>query len=280
MGFGNVNAGGNRAPRIDDLVDILKLEDEFISIRLIGGVMPYAQHWIPIQTSKGEIKVPKVVPNFDPFTDSYDDTIKNPYKDIPGCQTQKHYYVNCIVRDLQEQEPRKKEKPSKEERKSGIIAKGSKTWNPVRVLRIPSGVAKQFQQLISMNKHKIKGKTMQCELSDPKYGCDIHILFNPEAAGAQKYMVQKGEHSPLTEKEQAYLMYDLDFTKSAMKPETEEKIKQEAKSLLSKIPEAEDFDDDDDDDDIDLSKSKSKKKKKKKSKSKDKKDKKKIRKKL
>lgn len=268
LGFGQTNAGASeRTPAIRDLVDLLDIPKKFTQIRLIGGVLPYVQHWVPIKNKAGqEVKIPKVSPSFDPFTDSYDSTIEDPYKELEGVQTSKHYYVNCIVRDLQDQEPRKKEKPSKAERKSGIIEKGSTTWNPVRVLRIPSGVAKQFQQLIQMNRHKIKGKTQYCELSDPDYGCDIFINFDPEAPGATKYMVQKGDHSPLTKAEKEYLLYNLDFTETAMKSESEEKAKQEAKALRSK-QEGIEFEDEDDDD-VDLSESKRKKRKKRKDKSK------------
>ena len=273
-GFGDANVNSDsKAPRIDELVELLKPTSDFLQVRLIGDVFSYATHWIQIQTNKGEFKIPKVPLNFDPYTDSFDETIEDPYHDLPNRETtSKRYFVNAIVRDIQDSEPRKKEKPSKSERKSGLMdGKASKTWTPVRVLSVPSGVAKQLQKIITMNKHKIKGKVVNCELSDPEYGCDIFIAFDLDAPGATKWSVQKGDHSPLTKDEQGYLLWNLDFTETAMKKESLEKAKQEAKALLAKAGDLSDDDDEDDDDDIDLS---DRKKKSKKKKSKDKKSKK------
>lgn len=272
-GFGDANVNSDtKPPRIDELVELLKPTSDFLQIRLVGDVFSYATHWIQIQTSKGEFKIPKVPLNFDPYTDSFDETIEDPYQDLPNRETtSKRYFVNAIVRDIQDSEPRKKEKPSKSERKTGLMdGKASKTWTPVRVLSVPSGVAKQLQKIITMNKHKIKGKVVNCELSDPEYGCDIFIAFDPDAPGATKWSVQKGDHSPLTEDEKSYLLWNLDFTETAMKKESLEKARQEAKALLAKAGDLSDDEDEEDEDDLDLSDRKKKKKSKKDKKSKDK----------
>lgn len=264
-GFGDANVNSdNRPPRIEELVEMVKPTSEFLQVRLIGDVFSYATHWIKILTSKGEFNIPKVPLNFDPYSDSFDETIEDPYYDLPNRETtSKRYFVNVIVRDIQDSEPRKKEKPTKSERKSGFMnGKGSKTWTPVRVLSVPSGVAKQLQKIITMNKHKVNGKVVNCELSDPKYGCDLFISFDPDAKGPNKWSVQKGDHSPLTEDEKAYLQWNLDFTETAMRKESLEKAKQEAKALLAKAGQGDDEDEDDDEDEYDLPSKKSKKSKK------------------
>lgn len=245
-GFGSMNTGGDKPKRPEDLVDMIKPGKDFIQLRLIGDVFGYAQHWIDIETKKGVISIPKVVPNYDPSTDTYDSTIEDPYKKIGNpMRTSKRYFVNAIVRDLQDDEPKRKPKPERSERKSGFKDKSSKTWTPVQVLSVPTGVAQQLQKLMKMNKHRVGGKTVECELTDPKYGCDIFISFDGDAKGPVKYNVQKGDASPLAEEEQEYLVWDIS---ELMTPESIEEARKEAAALASKNPEDEEGDEEDDED--------------------------------
>ena len=241
-GLRDMKPGQEKDKRVGEKVELLKLNPDFQQVRLVGEVWPYAQHWIDIKTKKGIVSIPKTVPNFNPGTDTFDDTMEDPYQDISNpLRTSKRYYVNCIVRSLQEEQPKKAVKASKEERKSGFKTMESKAWTPIRVLSFPSSVARKLQALILMNKHKVGKKLMDFDLVDPEYGMDVYMRFNPEEAGSAMYDVQKGDHSPLTEKEKDYLMWDIS---NLMEPEPLEEAKKEAKQLEAKDPGAEGEDED------------------------------------
>lgn len=247
-GIGDLNTNsGSNTKRVDELVDVLKLNSDYTLVRLIGDVWGYAQHWIEIETRNGVISIPKVVPNYDPVTDTFDQTIDDPYKEISNpIRTQRAYYINAIVRDIQDDEPRKKPKHTRQERRTGYKEKDSRSWTPVKVLRIPVSVAATLQKIITMNKHKVKGKVKGCELTDPEYGCDIFIAFDGKISGPNKYSVQKGDHTPLSEEECEYLKWDLS---NLMTAESPEEALREAQSLETKSPHDEDEDHEDEDDD-------------------------------
>lgn len=247
-GFGDMNPGGDsKAKRPEELAEFLKVNGDFLQIRLIGDVEPYAQRWIDIETAKGVISIPKVALNFNRDTDSFDDTIEDPYKDIPNPQrVSRSYYFTAIVRDLQDDEPRRAPEPSREERKSGFKQMGSKAWTPVKAFRVPAGCGKLFQKLQTMNKHKVKGKVTACQVSDPEFGCDVFISYDADAPGAAKYNIQKGDHSPLTDDELKYLSWDLS---NLMEAETLEVAKREATALASKSPDVEEDEEEEEEED-------------------------------
>ncbi len=234
-GFSNLNPGGDRGKRIDEIVDLMELKTDFTAVRPLGEVWSYAVHWIAIETPKGIVKIPKPVPNFDPITDTFDETIKDPYMKIPNEKTTtKHYYVCVINRERQEQEPKKLIAPKKNEVKTGLKDKASKTWTPIQVLKLPNSVARKIQKLNLLNTHKVGKKVEGFDITDPKYGCDLYIKFDSEEKGAAMYDVQKGEHTPLSEKENKYLRWDLS---SLMQPETEQEAGKQAALLSMKCPE-------------------------------------------
>jgi len=246
-GFADMNTGDNKTKRPDELVDLLHLNEDFVQVRIIGQPAVYAQHWISIETPNGKkVNIPRTVPNFDPATDSFDDTISDPYKNIPNdVSTRKMYFVNVIVRDDQDDRPRKLHPPTRTEKKSGYKSKDSKAWTPVKVLRMPTSVVRDIQRIITMNKHKVEGRVREFELSHPVYGCDIFISFDKSAAGSAMYSVQKGDKSKLTKEEKAYLVWNLNGL-IPPSPSIEE-VKRDAKALSESATASEDDDDDDDD---------------------------------
>ena len=249
-GLSDMNTG-DRKPRPEELVEIFKPTATFQEVRLVGDVWPYSLHWIRIQKQDGGVvNVPKPVPNYDPKTDIVDETIKDPYLKIPNYDsTSKHYFVNVIVRDLQENMPRKQPAATKKEQRTGHKEKDSKTWTPVRVMRLPTSVVRELQGIKVMNVHD----GQQRELADPEYGRDVFIKYDKEIKGPQKYSVQRSEHRPLTDEEQEYLLWDIS---NLIIPETPEEAKREAKTLAekavgrSKVKMDENEDDDDDGGDI------------------------------
>lgn len=242
-GFGGLNTGGNDRSKPDDHVETIKWHKDYTQIRVHGDIIGYVQRWITIETPKGQVNIPKVALNYNPKTDSFDDTVKDPYTSIPNPrQDSKQYYFNAIVRDLVDEKPSKKKmkEPSKSERKSGHMDdKKSKSWTPNRVGRLPPQGAKMIQNIQSMNKHKIDGKVVECDPADEKYGCDLFISYDEKAT--PKYNIQKGEHTPLTKEEKDYLKWRID---ELMKPESLAEAEKEAEALSSKSPIETDTEDD------------------------------------
>ena len=145
-GFGSIKpvTGANRGQRIDEQVDILKLDKKWASLRFVGGrVMPVATHWMDIigSKSKEKVSISKTCIGFNMESENHDSD-NCPYCKI-GLNPTIAYYANAIDRNAQENEPRKKPKPTKEEAKTGFKDKESETWTPVRVIRIPAFFGKE-----------------------------------------------------------------------------------------------------------------------------------------
>lgn len=250
-GFSDMNPSTDREKKPDEIVDMLKLGPDYKPVRMIGGVVPYAKHWIEIKNREGgTVNIPKTPLNFNSETDTFDSTIENPYDDIPNTvKTSKHYYVNVIAREEQENEPKRQPPHTQREKKTGLKEKDSKSWTPVRVLRVPTTVAKELQNLAKANVRKLKSGPKSFDLTHEKFGRDILILYDEAAAGSAKYSVSLGERSPLTEEEKEYLVWDLD---NLMEPEDLETAKKEADALAGKISDEEMTDgEDEDDEDVD-----------------------------
>lgn len=228
-GFGSIDpkAGNGKykdEARIDEIIGIHKLADngEFTDLRFLNlPILALKQHWIKIKAGKDkrEIKVSRWCISFDPLNEKVARKgVTCPYCSLSqgedgSCQTSVKYYANAIVRDLQADMPRAamKQKLSSEEKKSGIIQMGSKTWTPVRVIGLPGSLAEKIQKLEKRNIHKDKKSKEKkaFPVTDDKYGIDIAIAFDNSKAGGDKYSVDRGEHSPLTDEEKEYLVWDL-----------------------------------------------------------------------
>ena len=280
-GFGSISpqTGSKDKLKMDDLVDIFQLateaKNQWVGLRFLStDMLPVKTHWIKILAGKEkkEVKIPKLCVSFDPDAEG---TPKEgthcPYCELTQggddatCQTSVAYYANALVRDIQEDEPRKKVKPTNREKKTGLMEKGSKAWSPVRVIRLPNGLAGKLDGLTERNivkskNKKLNGKTFP--IDDVKYGIDIAIKYDPKAAGAEKYQLDKGDRTPLTEEEQSYLVWDLsDDLYEKLGLEDSAEAKKEFKRLDFVGGEDIDDDDDDDEDDVGFASNKRKKKK-------------------
>jgi hypothetical protein len=147
---------------------------------------------------------------------------------------------------LQDSEPRKKPPLTPKELKTGFKEPDSESWTPVRIIVLPPSVIQKLGSFSSINKHRVMGKNEEFEILDEKYGRDIFISYNKDAAGSAKYDVQLGDVTPLTREEKKYLTYDL---ASVYKPESVEQAEREAKLLDAKASPDPSIDTEDDDDD-------------------------------
>ena len=277
-GFDDVNVGSDNRDnaKLEDLFELFTpstdAKGEFVSLRFMPTpILPMKRHWVQIRAGKEKkaVSIPIVCIAFDPDSDEPLKDAKGKSIECPFCklphgkkeegypaQEEIKYLANVIVRDIQENPPRKLPEPTKAERKSGFKDIKSKTFTPVRVITVPPGVTRRLRDLGARNIPKKNSKTgadgkTSYPVNDAKFGIDIDIRFNPKAAGAEKYTVEKGnELTPLTKEERGYLVWDLDNWQSlydAMGRMTEAEAKEKLKRLDVLGVDNEDEDDDEDD---------------------------------
>jgi hypothetical protein len=215
IGLSSAKPMKNKNINIAELVGLMQFpKNRFVQIRLLDKPwLAMAQHWIEIIGAKSEkqVKIPKTCLAFDNENDEFN-------KDCPYCELtgenkvpRKVYYVNAIIRDLEDNMPSTRSRPTVKEKNSGHIeGLDSKSWTPVKVIRLTPSIVQKIQDLSQLNVHKIKGVRTQVNVADDDYGMDINIKYDPDATGTDKYNVQVvGGSTPLTEQQRAYLTWDL-----------------------------------------------------------------------
>jgi hypothetical protein len=245
--FGNSNPFSHEKKLfLKDLTELFQFPpNEWIKVRLLGPATSFADTWIKIKTKSGKIvPLQKLTLDHNPETDQYDKNIC-PYR-AEGLPFRKTYLANAIIRSIQENEPRKKiplqeaeQKRRKvlpwDEYRAHLKTLGSKSWTPIRVLRIPQGLAGKLKSLVDLNKHQGK----KYELTDPDYGIDLSIMFDAKAKGFGDYQIQKEECTKLSNDEKNYLHYRLDI----MKPESLKDAREQWNRLKEQVVEEEEIKD-------------------------------------
>jgi hypothetical protein len=215
--FEDAKVSADKEPRVEDIVDMATFPaNEWVQMRFVGPIVAYGRHWVTTKKKAGgTTQFPVTCLAFDQETEEIDST-----KECPWCEAEsekirssKDFYVNAIIRSVQEDEPAKKGKPTPDEEESGFKKKGSKAWTPVRVVRLTQSLVRELKKLGSLNRHKSKktGEQKAYPLSDERFGCDVNIMYDPnEKVASKKYTVQKADKSPLTEEEQDYLLWNIE----------------------------------------------------------------------
>ncbi len=263
---------GNDSARIEELVDMFKWPDgKWAQIRLLDrGLLPLSTHWIPIigSKTKNKTKIPRLCLNIDHATGKAIDG-GCPYCKLGDeARAQDHYYMNAIIREYQEDQPKKIVEPSKKERKTGFKDIDSRTWTPVRVVRMPGSLLDQFKAQKALNKVKKKDNKPFAVHHD-KYGIDFNVMYDSTIKGSNKYKISKEGRTPLTEEELEFVVYDLTDGAAIAKElglKTLEEAKRDVKGLTLATSDGDDDDGkgkghrlvDDDDDDEKSSKKKGK----------------------
>ena len=210
---------GNDSARIEELIDVFKWPDgKWVQVRLMDrGLLPISTHWVPIIGSKTgkESKIPRLCLNIDPASGK---ALKGkcPYCELGDtARAQDHYYFNAIIRELQEDQPKKAVKPTSAERETGFKDIDSRSWTPVRAIRLPGGLLDQFKAQKDLNKHKSKktGETKKYAINHDKYGVDFNVMYDSSIKGGQKYKISKEGRTPLTEEELEYLRAENAYLK-------------------------------------------------------------------
>lgn len=263
-GFGTLQprTGNKDSVKLDEVIEMHKFPaDEWSQIRCLPGkILPVKRHWITIIAGKEkkEITIPRYCIAFDPNhegeprKDAKGKEIKCPYCELThgkdGSARYEFFYLgNAIIRELQEDEPRKKAEHTKEEKKSGHKDIRSKSWTPVRVCRFTSTMASRIQEIGEGNSAKTKDGKKTFDVTHEKYGCDIRVKFKPKAPGTDKYSIDKDERTPLTDDEKKYLTWKLDDSLLDVTGRMDQKQAQEDFKRMEIV--GGDTPDDDDDDD-------------------------------
>ena len=276
--------------KITDVVKLLeypkvKGKPAWVTVRLFGPVYSQATFWVRNDRSNPRKKFPKIVrcydceqhrivaDKYDPFYDYYrqelDENVE--FKDRL-LQYSRYFYMQAIVRKLQDDMPAKNRMTS-EEKKTHIKDPESESYTPVVVVRMTNKLFKAIQDLKEDNVVKFKdGKRTAYSVNHEKYGRDIMIRYDDSdgVAAGDRYQVKlvvDGGRTPLTDEEKQYLQWDME----AIYPEeeSENKIRQDFESWakrmgIGKKRRVEDDENEDDsfDDDADDLEPKSKKSKK------------------
>lgn len=231
MGFGKVKpkAAQRDSLKLHEVIEMHEWpKDEWSTVRFLDTpIIAVKRHWIKIVAGKEkrEVTIPRfclvhnIMDENDPRKTADGKEIECPYcalthgrEDNATARAEYFYLANAIIRDIQEDEPRKKGEHTKDEKKTKFKDIRSKSWTPVRVCRLPSSVVLRIQELSESNivKNKKKGTKKAYDVTDPKYGIDVRVKFKPKGAGTDKYSADAGDREPLTEDEAGYLVWALD----------------------------------------------------------------------
>jgi hypothetical protein len=208
---------GNREQKIRpaDVVEMYPLGPQYANLRFVGEVYPYGGHWVKVKKRDGSLgSFYAPCASFDPDTGRRDSSKKCAWcNNDHGDQIRfsVDYYSNVIVRKLQKTKPEDAPEPTKAEVKAGSLLKGTETWSPVRVLRMPTSILRGLKEQKELNVHEdAEGNSSAFGVSHAKYGANVMIKKDDKAAtAAQTYVIQRGDHAPLKKEERAYMLWDL-----------------------------------------------------------------------
>ena len=192
---------GNKRKRWDHDIPWLEFPDgKWINLRFFGDpesiVHMVSTHWLC--TSKNKKRFPQMCLNFNSATGDYDktgcpicdelDPFNSEIKMIKDASPKLSGFSHAIVRDIQA---------------AGAITPDWKPWRPVR---LPISILIALQKLKDRNIHTIDGKQYTADIADPYYGRDVSIMYDSSTSNPQqKYSIDKGDHTPLTEVELGYI---------------------------------------------------------------------------
>ena len=182
-----------------DIVDLFKLPSQtYVRIRLIGGVMQTGSYWVTTRKKDGSTGQFNTGCNsWNPEMHTQDEDKPDPWRDFERDQIEAgvarndrlvrfstQYFMNAIIRNLQDTEPTRKAEHTSNEKDSGFKEKDSDSWTPVRVVSLSASVLDAIQKMKEINVVKLRKKdgttvTKKFDVTHPKYGCDVLIMYDP-----------------------------------------------------------------------------------------------------
>jgi hypothetical protein len=204
--------------RWDDHIKWFSIPDKVVvTLRFFGPVYVTHNHWFA--TKKGK-KFPLVCPSFDPQTQMF----------VKGkCPVEDDFNIPLLVEEAkrvnplfnEETDPSLKEIKGMKAHMAGfghvIVRNQSFQTNengvlkPWQAIKLQPSILFTLIKLKSMNRCTIGGKIYEADVADPYWGRDVHIMYNASEKNPQaRYIINLGDHTPLTEVEKTYLtqLYD------------------------------------------------------------------------
>ena len=267
--------GSSNNFRMSDVVNMLEYPTKngkagWVTIRLFGPVYSDAFFWAKAkQGSNKSFRVPcrcydpdthQCVPEkHDPWYDEYrrecDENIDRKDRLL---QYSRYFYMQAIVRKLQDNIPAKN-RITAQEKKTGFKDPDSDSYTPVVVVQLTPKILSAIQDMKEDNVVKLKSGTRKAyNVTDEKFGRDIMIKkdMSPGVAPGDIYQVKLAVDSgrtPLTEEEKAYLTWDMNTIYAPEQSEAE--VKRDFESWARRMGltkrEVENHAVDEDDDDTD-----------------------------
>lgn len=195
----------------------------WVTIRLFGPVFSEGTYWVRAKRDNPKSSFPAPCLSYDYNTHQRTSDKEDPWgdelqrerdagMDQPYVRYQPYLYMNAIVRKEQSREPARN-RLTAEEKETGFKDKDSDSWTPVVVVRFTPSLFKKVQDLKDDNIVKLKSGTKAFNVNHERFGRDIMIRYDPNAAASDKYAVKlvvDGGRTPLTEEEKAYLKWDIE----------------------------------------------------------------------
>src|SRR5712671_7364297 len=149
--------------KLEAIADVHKFADEESCIRFLGPVSSFCQVWFKVKGSNERCyPIQKLCLDWDPEENSF---VRNicPYRKA-GLKCQVNHISNGIVRSLQSKPPEILRPHTKYERKprreSGSTVywkqRKSKSWTPVRLMRITKSVAARINDMCVERNHNVE----------------------------------------------------------------------------------------------------------------------------
>lgn len=226
--FDDVPVSSNeKLPQVKELVSLMEFTDKFITLRLVGKLYAYGTHWVNTKRRDGSrTSFPTSCLAFDQETGQRDSTKECPWCDHErkhpqpkdaaertkyfGSSFATDYYINALSRPLQKRIGTTVDAPTKAEAKTGFKSKESDTQTPFVVVRLTPSLVRSIKGLKELNVHEDEnGDSTAYAITHPKFGRDISIKYDKDAAGAAKYPTQLGGDAPMKAVEKKFLQWDL-----------------------------------------------------------------------
>ena len=64
-----IHISSGKAPRVNDMVELIDVDDDWLQVRLYGYIQPITQVWLDVRKKDGTVtQIPKMCRNLDPKT--------------------------------------------------------------------------------------------------------------------------------------------------------------------------------------------------------------------
>jgi hypothetical protein len=202
---GGLSGSYSNKKRWDDDIKWYEIPDRVtITLRFFGPTFVINQHWIKTRTNK---RFPLNCPAYSMALQGFQQG-KCPVEDEFNFANIADM-AKAINPSFTDQDPNYKALLEIKAKTLGLtqcIVRNSTDGRPWHPIRLGPSVYFTLIRLKNMNTCVVGGKQYTADVADPYWGRDVHIYYNSaERNPQQKYTIQLGDHTPLTEAERTYI---------------------------------------------------------------------------